>query len=145
VFHPRGGLLRVVLERTRGRRFLLRRKLRIGWLVPAALLAVGCGGSGSSADAGGDTPGDAEDAVGDGDDVLPDGDDVLPDGDDVTDGELPDGTTARGTAVLLTAGGGTAQSMNYRLTLSVGTPQPMGSAASGSTEARLGPGAVQNQ
>jgi hypothetical protein len=116
------------------------------WLLALAVpLAAGCGGSSSSTDAGGDGPGDAGDAgdvPSDGEDVLTDGEDVLTDGDDV----VPDGVTRpTGTAITLTAGGGTARSSNYQLTLSVGTPQPMGSAASGTHEVRLGPGAVQNR
>jgi hypothetical protein len=113
------------------------------WLVPVVPLALGCGGSSSSTDTGGDTPGDTGDAG----DVTADGEDVLLDGDDVTaDGDVPDGVTRpSGTAITLTAGGGTARSSNYQLTLSVGTPQPMGSAAGGTHEVRLGPGAVQNQ
>lgn len=131
------------------------------WWIATLALTVGtaaCGGGGTSTPDAEDDAGDAGDVgdveeVEDTTDVPTDGADA--DAGDVEVGDAPDGGDAadgadtgpetKRTAITLTAGGGRASSPNYRLTLSVGTPQPMGSAAAGTRRVEVGPGAVQNQ
>ena len=81
---------------------------------------------------------------GDGDadgDVEPDGDG----GDVEIDGDGGDVPTVLHSVMTMTSGGGTAAGGGVQLTISVGTPQPMGTRSGTGHEVRLGPGAVQNQ
>ncbi|MDI7269838.1 MAG: hypothetical protein QME96_17750, partial [Myxococcota bacterium] len=101
-------------------------------------------------DAGGDGDADADadaddDAGGDGDaDADADADDDAG-GDGDADADADVAPPPRHTGFSLTAGGGRAASPNYQMTLSIGAPQPMGAAESGSHRARVGPGAVVNR
>ncbi|MBI5500289.1 MAG: hypothetical protein HY907_08605 [Deltaproteobacteria bacterium] len=118
------------------------------WCGTFALLLplLGCASGGSGRTDAGDVPGDGEDG---GDGTEADGDDADADVSEGTDGTDADGADADAvagqTAVSLTAGGGRATSPSYQLTLSIGTPQPMGSATSGAHGATMGPGAAVNQ
>ncbi len=50
----------------------------------------------------------------------------------------PDPTAVPSRTVVQTSGGGTASSANYRVRLSIGTPQPMGTASSDNFKAHAG-------
>ncbi|MBN1770596.1 MAG: hypothetical protein JXB32_04985 [Deltaproteobacteria bacterium] len=130
---------------------------RWSWAVALLLLGLGCGGGSSGTPDGGDVPEDRQEAE-DGEDVDgaadadveddADGADADADAEDGGDGADVDAdadATVRHTAIALTAGGGRASSTGYQLTLSIGTPQPMGAAESGSHRVQVGPGAVVNQ
>jgi len=105
-------------------------------------------GDGGDVEIDGDADGDVEPDGADGDsDVEIDGD-VEPDGDggDVEiDGDGGDVPTVLHSVMTMTSGGGTAAGGGVQLTISVGTPQPMGTRSGTGHEVRLGPGAVQNQ
>ena len=60
-------------------------------------------------------------------------------------GDGGDAGRPKRTAITITSGGGTSTSTGYRMTISIGTPQPMGAASSAGYRAGVGPGAVQNQ
>jgi hypothetical protein len=100
-------------------------------LILPAFLA--CGGT-----SGGPTDGSAEDAS-DGRDADPDGasDDGL--------GDTPIDGPGSAPAVTLPAGGGIGRSANYEMTLSIGTPQPMGKGSSAGHEMTLGPAVVHTR
>jgi len=127
------------------------------------LLCAACGGGGGSSDvvdvadvpedrgevdAGADADADADvedvlDVGADADaDVEDDAADV-PDVPDDGDADVPEAT--KRSVLAVTAGGGTAQGGSYGLTLSIGTPQPMGTGSSTGFHGALGPGAVQGQ
>lgn len=130
------------------------------------LLCAACGGGGGTLDApdvadvredGGEVDG-AADADGDDDggvdvdggaDADADGDDDagdVPDVPDVPDDGAADVPEASKSSVLaVTAGGGSARGGSYGLTLSIGTPQPMGTGTSSGFHGAFGPGAVQGQ
>jgi len=129
------------------------------WIVLMAPLGVGCGGGGGSTT---DTGGEAADVPGD---AAPDG------GPDAVDGEVgdvevggeaeADGEGGAGdvpgdegadlpeaskrSALTPTSGGGTARGGSYALTLTIGTPQPMGRGSSVGYRGTLGPAAVLGQ
>ena len=140
------------------------RRTFAGALVPL-LLVLGCGGSTLAAPDTGDVAEDraeAEDVVdvdGDGPDddgADPDVDagadadaDVEDDGADVPDapddGDADVAEASKRSVLAVTAGGGTAHGGSYGLTLSIGTPQPMGTGSSAGFHGAFGPGAVQGQ
>jgi hypothetical protein len=56
--------------------------------------------------------------------------------------ETPVPTEREPTGVVQTVGGGTCTSVDYKLTVSIGMPQPMGSATSGDYTIKVGPESV---
>ena len=128
-----------------------------------ALLCAACGGGGATPDvedvpdaredwgeadvgADADTDDDGELEVDGGADADADGDDDAGDVADVPDDGDADVPEASKRSVLaVTAGGGTARGGSYGLTLSIGTPQPMGTGTSSGFHGAFGPGAVQGQ
>jgi hypothetical protein len=131
-------------------------------MVLVVLLCVGCGGGGGSTT---DTGSETADVPGD---VPPDGGPDVVDGDvedvdggtDVADaetdeeadvGDAPEDAGAdlpeasKRSVLAPTSGGGTARRGSYSLTLTIGTPQPMGRGASAGYRGTLGPGAVLGQ
>lgn len=136
-----------------------------GWGVIAVLACSGCGGGGgSTTDTGGETADVSEDLG----DVPPDGGpDVDGDGDgDVEDveagadadadadaevedvpedGEADLPEASKRSVLVVTSGGGTARGGSYGLTLTIGTPQPMGTGSSAGYHGSVGPGSVLGQ
>ena len=127
-------------------------------------LCAACGGGGGTQDTGetGDVPTDqgdvGADADADGDDdggvdSGADGDaDAEADSTDGGDGEdaADDGgadvpEASKRSVLVVTSGGGKARGGSYGLTLSIGTPQPMGAGSSAGFRGAFGPGAVQGQ
>jgi len=99
-------------------------------------------------DAGSSVPDDHEDAG----PASPDGGDVTPSGDAGHDAQSPPvdggqqdagGEPARATTVVQTGGGAVIVTPDYRLSISVGAPQPMGDRATESHRLRLGPAGAQ--
>ncbi|MBN1770247.1 MAG: hypothetical protein JXB32_03205 [Deltaproteobacteria bacterium] len=126
------------------------------------VLCAACGGGGGTPDTGGETADvpedrpdggadadvDAEDD--DGGDVGADADaDAVDAEDDAADAPDDDGAdvpeASKRSVLTVTAGGGTARGGSYGLTLSIGTPQPMGTGSSTRFRGALGPGAVLDQ
>lgn len=133
-----------------------------GWTCLVALLCAGCGGGGgSTTDTGGETadvPEDLGDVPPEGGPDVVDGDvedveggaDVEADGGADT-GDVPEDGAAdlpeasKRSVLTPTSGGGTARGGSYGLTLTIGTPQPMGRGSSAGYRGTLGPGAVLGQ
>jgi hypothetical protein len=121
------------------------------------IVAAGCGGGSTTTPDVTDTPGDQEDRedADEGGDADVDADldvDADEDADAGDDGGEDDAgadadadATTKHTVTSLTAGGGHASSPGYHMTLTIGTPQPMGAAQSDTYRAQVGPGAVVNQ
>jgi hypothetical protein len=127
------------------------------------LLCAACGGGEGTQDTGeiGDGPSERDDVGADADadadddgavDVGADADadaDVEDDAADVPDvpedGDADVPEASKRSVLAVTAGGGTAQGGSYGLTLSIGTPQPMGTGSSTGFHGAFGPGAVQGQ
>ncbi len=107
-------------------------------LLLAILVTFGCAkGSSSTSDAGRPDSG-ADGGVADA--GVPDAE--VPDVDGSVDGGTVDGgiePPARGTTVVVTGGGDVLESASYRLRVSAGAPQPMGSRTDGVYRLRLGP------
>ena len=59
------------------------------------------------------------------------------------DNETPASTESTPNSVQQTVGGGTCTSADYKLTVSIGMPQPMGKASSENHLIRVGPNAIQ--
>jgi len=123
----------------------------VRWMVvlTGLLAGAGCGGGGDSAvDTGGeavdvshdagDTPQDAEAESGD-----------VGGNDGGMDGEADDGAdlpeASKRSVLTPTSGGGTARGGSYILTLTIGTPQPMGRGSNAGYRGALGPAAVLGQ
>jgi hypothetical protein len=128
------------------------------------LLAAACGGGGGTSDAedtvdvpedrsdvdvGADADADGDADVDVGGDADADGDADAADGEDVPDvpddGDADVAEASKRSVLAVTAGGGTARGGSYGLTLSIGTPQPMGAGTSTGFRGAFGPGAVQSQ
>ncbi len=120
----------------------------LGWAFALLTMVLGCGGGSTTTPDARDVPGDQQEGS-DGEEVDGGGDaDAGADadgGDADAVGDADAGETAKQTGISLTAGGGRATSPGYQLTLSIGAPQPMGAAESGTNRVQVGPGAVVNQ
>jgi len=142
------------------------RRERPGWALLLLLLlaAPGCGGGTTTTPDTGDvaedrTDGaDVEDVDGGNPDVDGGDADAADDGADVEDvPDVPDALdvpddgdadvpeASKRSVLVVTAGGGTARGGSYGLTLSIGTPQPMGTGSSAGFHSAVGPGAVLGQ
>jgi hypothetical protein len=140
--------------------------IRTTTMAVIVLLGAACGGGGGTTDVGdmGDVPPDHGDVAADADadadgdddagiDVGPDGDadaeDDAADSADVEDvpddGDADVAEATKRSVLAVTAGGGSARGGSYGLTLSIGTPQPMGTGSSTGFHGAFGPGAVQGQ
>lgn len=114
--------------------------------VGLILVLLGTGGCSAVTDFDGYTYGDERDAGPDSDvGGGPDGatSDASRDG-EMADAVVPEGGLAvPPTVVVQTSGGAVLMSSEYRLRISVGAPQPMGSRQSGSYRITMGPESVQ--